>query len=270
MRVVITRPASDAPAWVDAVQAAGHQVLKLPLIEVGPTAQTHALQQAWLQWHEWQAVMFVSAQAVRYFFEARPMSASAGLNSASPRTGPRCWATGPGTRKALLQAGVPEGCIDSPAADASQFDSEALWARVAPGVQAGKPVLIVRGEDVSAGAQPGGSTVGSGREWLAQQLQAAGVNAHFVVAYERRLPAWSDPQRSQAQQAASDGSVWCLSSSQAVDHLAQLLPAQHWREARCIATHTRIVESAQRLGFGTIHLCRPQVADVLASLESLA
>ena len=145
MRVIITRPAGDAPAWVDALQAAGHQALALPLIEVGPARHLQPVLQAWAHWSEWQAVMFVSAQAVRYFFDSQPaaLRADAGqVTSPTWANGPRCWATGPGTHKALLQAGVPEACIDSPAADAAQFDSEALWQRVSPQVQAAKPVLI--------------------------------------------------------------------------------------------------------------------------------
>lgn len=266
MRVVITRPAGDAQAWVDALQAAGHQALALPLIDVGPATHTQPVMQAWAQWPSFQAVMFVSAQAVRYFFERHPAELQA--TRATWNEGPRCWATGPGTHKALLQAGVPEVCIDSPAADAAQFDSEALWHRVSTQVQAGKPVLIVRGHDVNT--QPDAALSGTGRDWLAQQLQAAGASAKFVVAYERRAPVWSAQEKAQATQAATDGSVWCFSSSQAMENLAQILPTQNWAKARCFATHPRIAQTAQGLGFGEIHLSKPSLSDVSVSLESLA
>ena len=261
MRVVITRPSGDAQAWVDALQAAGHQALALPLIDVGPVTHTQPVMQAWAQWPSFQAVMFVSAQAVRYFFERQP---------ASPTwaNGPRCWATGPGTHKALLQAGVPLGCIDSPAADAAQFDSEALWQRVSTQVQADKPVLIVRGHDVNT--QPDAALSGTGRDWLAQKLQAAGASAQFVVAYERRAPVWSAQEKAQATQAATDASVWCFSSSQAIQNLVHTLPRQSWAKARCIATHPRIAQTAQGLGFGEIHMSKPSLPDVLVLLESLA
>ena len=262
MRVVITRPASDAQAWVDALQAAGHSALALPLIDVAPATDTQPVAHAWAQWPQWQAVMFVSAQAVRYFFESQP-------GNLTWAKGPRCWATGPGTHKALLQAGVPDACIDSPSAEASQFDSEALWQRVGSRVQAGRPVLIVRGHD--AGLDPtAGPGQGSGRDWLAQQLDRVGASAQFVVAYERRPPVWTQAQRAAATSAATDGSVWCFSSSQAVTHLQQALPAQDWSAARCVTTHARIAQTAKTLGFGEVHISRPLVADVLASLESLA
>ena len=273
MRVVITRPVGDASAWREAVQTAGHEAVVLPLIDVGPAHHAEPTLQAWAQWPQWQAVMFVSAQAVRYFFEHQPahVRTDAGIAaSATWSNGPRCWATGPGTHKALLQAGVPEACIDRPSADAVQFDSEALWARVASQVQAHKAVLIVRGHDVRDASKRDESPNGTGRDWLAQQLQAVGASAQFVVAYERRLPLWSAEQIAQAQHAATDGSVWCFSSSQAIQHLAQLCPQQDWSRARCIATHERIAQAAQALGFREIHLSRPSVADVLGSLECLA
>lgn len=281
MRVIITRPAGDAPAWVNALQAAGHQALALPLIGVNPASNSQPVLQAWAQWPNFQAVMFVSAQAVRYFFDCQPAAmqadaqrvdhafqASPSAPSATWANGPRCWATGPGTHKALLQAGVPDACMDSPAADAAQFDSEALWQRVSAQVQRGKSVLIVRGLDVNT--QPDAALNGTGRDWLAQQLQAAGASVQFVVAYERRAPEWTASQRTQAAQAAMDGSLWCFSSSQAIQNLALALPAQSWVSARCIATHPRIAQTAQTLGFGEIHLSKPSLADLLVSLESLA
>jgi len=279
MRVVITRPAGDAQAWVDVLQAAGHDALALPLIEVGPAKNLQPVVQAWALWPNFQAVMFVSAQAVRYFFDSQPAAMRADAGPAASLTwarGPRCWATGPGTHKALLQAGVPEACIDSPAADATQFDSEALWQRVACQVKAGQPVLIVRGNDVSLhadtppSAMPHAPLNGTGRDWLAQQLQAAGASPQFVVAYERRAPVWSVTQQAQAAQAASDGTVWCFSSSQAIHHLAQAMPTQSWAQARCLATHPRIAQTAQALGFGDVQMSKPSLADVLVSLESLA
>ena len=260
MRVVITRPAGDAQAWVDALQAAGHQALALPLINVGPATDAQPVAQAWAQWSQFQAVMFVSAQAVRYFFHSQ-------ATGPTWTHGPRCWATGPGTHKALLEAGVPEAWINSPAADAAQFDSEALWHRVSTQVQAGRPVLIVRGQDGEATERP---VTGTGRDWLAQQIEGAGASVQFVVAYERRPPMWTAEQKEQAQQAATNGSVWCFSSSQAIRHLGHMLPTQSWAKARCIATHARIAQTAHALGFGEVQTSRPSMADVLRSLESLA
>jgi uroporphyrinogen-III synthase len=178
----------------------------------------------------------------------------------------------------LLSAGIPAAHIDSPPEHEAQFDSEALWRVVATQVEALPPfesgelakpaVLIVRGSDEDTSADQ--ASGGSGRDWLTQQLQAFGVTVSWVAAYARSAPVWTAAQCQQAEQAATDGSVWCFSSSQAISHLQQLLPAQNWAQTRCIATHARIAQSAQAIGFGEVHAARPLVADVVASLESLA
>lgn len=271
MRVIVTRPETDAQAWLDAIQKAGHEAIYLPLIEIGPAPDAQAVALAWQQWPRWQAVMFVSAQAVRMFFAQRPMQA-----------GPRFWATGPGTRQALIEAGVPANCIDGPNEDSAQFDSEALWQVVSPSLKKQVPVLIVRGnEDASDSNAPTTAHVnpsnnqpanpqGVGRDWLAQQIIHAGASVEFVVAYSRRPPTWSAPQLNIAKQAASDGSVWCFSSSQAVLHLQAQLPNVQWNKTCCVATHARIAQTARNVGFVKVVQTRPVLSDVLASLESLA
>jgi len=285
MRVIVTRPETDAQAWLDAIQKAGHEAVYLPLIEIGPAPDAQTVDLAWQQWPRWQAVMFVSAQAVRMFFAQRPM-----------QPGPRYWATGPGTRQALIEAGVAANAIDAPNADSAQFDSEALWQVVSPSLKKQVPVLIVRGnEDAldsipplnanvnanvnpnpnpSANLSPSNNQAvnpqGVGRDWLAQQIIRAGASVEFVVAYSRRPPQWSVPQLEIAKQAAFDGSVWCFSSSQAVLHLQAQLPNVQWNRACCVATHTRIAQAARDVGFVHVVQTRPVLSDVLASLESLA
>jgi uroporphyrinogen-III synthase len=197
--------------------------------------------------------MFVSANAVQGFFAAAPAGAW-------PATGLRAWAPGPATGDALLQAGVPAGVIDAPAVDAAQFDSESLWAEVQGQLPPGGRLLLVRGA--------GANGQGQGREWLSQQLAAAGVALEEVVAYGRGLPAWSPAERAVAQQAAGDGACWLFSSSEAAQHLRQLLPGQDWSAARAVATHPRIAETARALGFGYVRESRPSLADVVASIES--
>ena len=277
MRVIVTRPETDAQAWLDAIQKAGHEAVYLPLIEIGPAPDTQAVDLAWQQWPRWQAVMFVSAQAVRMFFAQRPMQA-----------GPRFWASGPGTRQALIEAGVAANAIDAPNADSAQFDSEALWQVVSPSLKKQVPVLIVRGNEdsldsnptltanatASANSNPSNNQPvnpqGVGRDWLAQQIIQAGASVEFVVAYSRRPPQLSAPQLEIAKQAASDGSVWCFSSSQAVLHMQAQLPNVQWNKACCVATHARIAQTARDVGFVHVVQTRPVLSDVLASLESLA
>jgi len=112
------------------------------------------------------------------------------------------------------------------------------------------------------------SALGTGRDWLAQQITAAGGHVDFVAAYQRSAPHFNAVEMALAQQAARDGSVWLLSSSEAVAHLAQALPGQPWAAAQALATHPRIAQAARAVGFGTVRECRPALADVVASIES--
>ena len=218
MKLVLTRPEAEAPAWTQALTQAGHQVLCLPLLAFGPAPQSQALTQAWKSAHTFHAAMFVSSQAVRSFFEARPQ------NQAWPG---RCWATGPGTRAALLQAGVDATLIDMPPAHAAQLDSEALWSVVSNQVMPPHSgptlsVLLVRGSDALA--------------------------THDAAGHGR------------------DGAVWLFSSSQALQQLQRLMPEQNWSQARALATHPRIAAAVSAQGWGQVVTCKGDLGSVREAL----
>ncbi len=265
MRVIVTRPERDAPEWVQGLASAGLDVAQLPLIAIRAVRDGAALQSAWQNLHSYVAVMFVSGNAVEHFLLSKPTLALVAIDFNAAKT--RVWATGPGTARALLEAGVDAGLLDAPPIDAGQFDSEALWSVVHGSVKPGDRVLIVRGAD---GPVPGASGVpGAGRDWLAARLTQAGVQVDFVVAYQRCVPVFSEADHTLARAAAVDGSVWLLSSSEAVANLSALLPGQRWTLARAVATHSRIAERARQLGFGVVCESRPILVSVVASIESM-
>lgn len=264
MRVIVTRPQREAQDWVRDLTAAGVSALALPLIEIRCAPETAALQRAWQQLDagRYAAVMFVSANAVAGFFEQKP--AFIPVFSASSAIKTRAWAPGPGTAQALRAAGVAPPCLDTPAADAAQFDSEALWQVVGAQLRPGDRVLIVRGGDA-----PSASTQGRGRDWLAQRITEAGAEVDYVVAYQRACPQLDAAQLALAHGAATDGSLWLFSSSEAVHNLQAALPAQDWGTARAIATHARIAAAARQAGFAVVRESRPALADIVASIESM-
>jgi uroporphyrinogen-III synthase len=258
MRAIVTRPEREARRWVDGLAARGIEACALPLIEIAPPADLRALHAAWRQLDRYAALMFVSANAVAHFLESRP--AEVQHPSAADATEIRAWAPGPGTRQALLEAGWAPGAIDEPPADAGQFDSESLWQVVRPQARPGRHVLIVRGGDATGRAV--------GRDWLATRLAEAGAGVDFVAAYERRAPPLDAAQQALARQAAGDGSAWLFSSSEAIAHLLAALPAQDWSRARAVATHPRIAQAARSAGFGVVWESRPNLEEVVASIES--
>ncbi len=273
MRVIVTRPERDAHRWVEALSRRGVDAIALPLIRIEALGDAPSLEQmraAWQRLSDYAALMFVSASAVAYFFAQRP-SLDSGLD-VHPDLAPRFWAAGPATAAALLRRGVDPSRLDAPAADSAQFDSEALWRVVGGSVRAGERVLVVRGRDDPA--RPAGrgtrssDDVGSGRDWLAQSLRAAGVRVDFLVVYCRCAPVLEPPQRALALQAASDGSLWLFSSAQALANLVVRMPGQDWGRARAVATHPRIAQAARDAGFSVVSESRPDMDDLVASIES--
>jgi uroporphyrinogen-III synthase len=263
MRVIVTRPLREAQGWVHELSAAGLNTVALPLIEIRPADDLAPAHKAWQQLADYVGVMFVSANAVDGFFASRPPDATSFGVAGAIKT--RAWATGPGTKAALERAGVALECIDAPAADAAQFDSEALWQRVGKTVRAGQRVLIVRGSD----GQNESTVQGVGRDWFAKRVIDAGAAVDFVVSYQRARPRLDAAQLKLAREAAADSSVWLFSSSEALANLLVNLPGQSWHAARAVATHGRIAAAARQAGFGTVLESRPALADIRASIESM-
>lgn len=246
MRLIVTRPAAQAAAWVEELQACGLDAVALPLIEIAPPDEPEPVREAWRQLPGCSLVMFVSANAVNHFFEH--------ARGAWP-DGVRAGSTGPGTSAALRAAGVPQAAIVQPPADAARFDSEALWAQLAAESWAGRQVLVVRGED--------------GRDWLAETLRARGASVSFVAAYRRRPPQPDAPQSACLEAALREPAqhLWLFSSSEAVGHLQALAPGADWSASRALTSHPRIAQAARQAGFAQVHeLAAPGAGAVAAWL----
>ncbi len=202
-------------------------------------------------------LMFVSPNAVNH---SMTLSSLRTLKSNWPER-LRVGSTGPGTHQALVAAGVPASVIDSPAADAPQFDSEALWDQIKCRDWQQKKAVVVRGRN------PDGQL---GRPMMATQLRAAGAEVLDVAVYERRLPLWSPSQKNLCQQALDHPQrfIWLFSSSLAIDHLPALAGSQNWARSQALVTHPRMSPALERLGFVYIRNSRPERADVFEQLSS--
>jgi uroporphyrinogen-III synthase len=283
-RVIVTRPARECLHWVEQLQQSGFAAEALPLIEIGPAdsaEDVQAIQQAWKTLDAYAACLFVSGNAVSYFFKQnkplahviRAQEAIKNIADQSPTSLPpqlRFMAPGPGTAAALMAEGVPAEQIDGPAPDAAQFDSQALWATVGARDWQGCRVLIVRGHTRSGrGDASLDSSAAPGRDWIARQWNAAGATVDFLRVYVRRAPQLSAALQQRAQAASRDGSVWLLSSSEAVDNL-KTMRSIDLRAARAVATHPRIAEAARAAGWGVVVQSRPQIEDITAALQKMA
>ncbi|MDO9313623.1 MAG: uroporphyrinogen-III synthase [Burkholderiaceae bacterium] len=262
MRVIVTRPAAQAMPWVQSLQRQGITAVALPLIQIAAALNTGSVAEAWQHLAEARLVMFVSANAVEQFFALRPESSAwpANAQAGSP---------GPGTTRALLDAGVRMSQIIEPSPNSAQFDSESLWERLRDQDWQGVPVRVVRG--------------GGGRDWLADTLRAHGAVVSFVSAYRRTAPTWNAEMHTLLAEAlARPGEhVWFFSSSESIDHLMNHvtnLPRQPNSHvpvglpagARALTTHPRIARRAEQVGFSPVWQCPPTLADVVACIQSIA
>ena len=250
MRVIVTRPALQAAEWVQRLGQQGIDAEALPLIGIEPVDDPAPLAAAWRTLAQQRLVVFVSPNAAEHFIARRPPAVAwpAGVLAGSP---------GRGTTRALVALGVPAAQIVEPAADALQFDSEALWAQLARHDWRGAQVLIVRGD--------------GGRDWLADTLREHGAQVSQVAAYRRVAPAFDARGRALLQRALDDPNahLWLFSSSEAIDHLAVSMPSATWSRAQAIASHPRIAARARRLGFERVTEVRPSLDAVVACIQSL-
>ena len=273
MRLIVTRPAEQAAAWVVELQALGCDAHALPLIAIAAVDDPAPLRAAGSALARYTLVMFVSANAVQHFFAAAFVAADSAASVAAPAApaapaatsalavwppGVRAAATGPGTAAALRAAGVPGPLIIEPAADAARFDSEALWAQVAHEDWAGRRVLVVRGED--------------GRDWLADTLRERGAALEFLAAYRRLAPLPDAAGLALLAQAAAEPAahLWLFSSSEAIARLCGLVPDADWSRSQALATHPRIAAAARSAGFGQVVLTAPSAQAVAEAAAEAA
>jgi len=255
IQVWVTRAPEDAQAWILGLNDMGFDAQAMPLMAIGPAPDQQALRRSWQHLEHYQAVMFVSANAVRYFWQANPVS-----QGHLPWGGQRAWVTGPGSQDALLKVGLPLHAMDAPPWDAVQLDSEALWSVVASQIHAGLRVLVVRGCDAQGQV--------TGRDWLVTQLQAAGAQVDQIAAYQRKKPVLSPAQIAAVRQSVERGAVWLFSNSEAIFNLKEALPDQDWQAAKAVATHPRIANNAKQAGWGSVAIAQPALQAVASSIKS--
>jgi len=257
-QVVVTRPEQDASAWVDSLNEAGFKTIRFPLLALTDFLTNQTALDALVLLKRSQAVMFVSANAVRFLAQALRHQP----DWVDHFQVARAWCTGPGTAAALAQCGIPPGQIDQPAAQARQLDSEALWDVVASQVVQGMNVLFVRGADESG--------VIAGRDWLALELEKAPLKFSAVAAYLSIPTPLTESQKAQVQKFIADGAIWVFSSSAALQALVAQCPQANWSMAKATVTHPRMADLAQKMGWGAVAIAPPGLSSLQASIKSLA
>jgi uroporphyrinogen-III synthase len=237
--VVITRPAAQAEALALRLSASGCPVRLFPLLEIQPLVDTAELSATLAKLNDYAMVAFVSPNAIDAVFAhltGWPKNVIAAV-------------VGEGSRIALARHGVTDAnaTIISPS-DKQRTDSETLLLELDLDALRGKKVLIVRAE--------------SGRELLADQLRAAGVDVEQIVAYQRLAPTLDQARLVALRALLAEQNDWIITSSEALRLLKQMVeqadPAagwQHLQNKTLILPHPRIAETARECGFTHINLC---------------
>lgn len=250
LKVLVTRPADQAAAWVVQLKNEGFDAAPLPLIGIDPPEDPAPVTAAWEGLSNYKLAVFVSPNAVQQFFAQAPAPVPwpEATLAASP---------GPGTTQALLSHGVPQAQIIEPAPDAEQFDSESLWEQLLRFDWLDAQVAMVRGQ--------------GGREWLADKLRASGAVLEEVTAYRRGPPRLSEDEHRMLVEALLQpaGHAWLFSSSQCIENLVAEVPGFEWSAMLAVATHPRIADTARRFGCVKVVQARPELASVVAALRSL-
>jgi uroporphyrinogen-III synthase len=251
--VVVTRPAQQAAALLEALHGAGAEPLFFPVIEIAPLIDTAPLRALADKLVDYDLAFFVSANAVEQVLAIVPREQwPASVRIAT---------VGPGSARALQAHGFDEVMLP-----ASRFDSEGVLAL--PAMQAsaivGKRVLILRGD--------------GGRELLAQTLSERGAEVDVLSCY-RRCRADADPADLLARFAGGRLDAISFTSSEGARNFADIVDqaragAEGGPSARamlgavtCFVPHARIEERLRALGARRIVRTDAGDAALVAALQ---
>jgi len=224
LTIVVTRPHEQSLDLQQGIEKLGAHALLFPLLAITPAVDTQPLQDLLRRLADFDLVVFISPNAVRYGMEA--IQVAHAMPSAL-----RFATIGKSSAQVLHAAGVKEVI-----APHDRSDSEALLALPElQNVQAWK-IVIFRGD--------------GGRELLGDTLKARGAEVEYVSCYQRSKP----PQDIAVLRDAKPDAI-TLSSSEALGHLWDMFDETDKADFVMLplfVPHARIAEKARQQGWQNI------------------
>lgn len=209
--IMVTRARAKASVLTEQLEALGARVVEAAAIKTAPLALTQADKDILLQSGSYKAVVFTSAEGVRYYFDSlRQLGKDARLLGSA-----KICAIGTGTAKALEQKGILADIVPV------DYKGESVVTAVTSYVKAGESVLLIQPKKA--------------RPVIPEGLREAGMDVQIVRLYETLL---DESQAEVMQQALKDNAVDCITftSSSTVLNTLQLLGA----EGKALLGHTQI------------------------------
>jgi uroporphyrinogen III methyltransferase/synthase len=172
MKVLITRPRSQADSFANALIAAGFEPVFFPVIEIRPFEENVALDRAIAKLGCYDWIVFTSVNGVEAFFERLPSPPFAlPGRERGAEGGVRVAAIGPKTAHSLVTRGVTPDFVPD------EYIAEAILPGL--GDLCGRWVLLPRAEIA--------------RKALPEAIAAAGGVAHEIAVYQT-LPVEPNPE----------------------------------------------------------------------------
>jgi uroporphyrinogen III methyltransferase / synthase len=202
--IVVTRAESQSSELTRLLEADGARVLESPAIRIEPLPLNRKGRSFLRRLSEYDAVIFTSANAVRYFLDHLSTARSPWTGKGGGR--PAVYAIGPKTARGLIDAGIPLRGI------AQDSVSESLASLL--GNVRGKKILVPR--------------AAAGRDVLPDFFGREGARADFWPLYRTRARR-IDPTVEQSLKAGAVDCVTFTSSSTARNFLASFTPDERKR-----------------------------------------
>ncbi|EIJ44047.1 uroporphyrinogen-III synthase [Beggiatoa alba B18LD] len=231
-RVLVTRPAHQAEALCEQIEALGGIAIRLPVLEIIPLADRSPLSSCRQQLPQLDMLIFVSANAVEYGLpELLDEQKKLPVHLTTIAIGKK-------TAEALQAWGVSALCAPAP------YNTEALLIMPLMQQVEARKIIIVRGE--------------GGRETLAEQLRLRGAQVDYLNVYRRECPRLLTLP-------TSPPDIMIVTSSEGLQNLLILLAEQSWvKSTPLLVMSERTRNEAINLGFSA-----PILVTKIASDEGL-
>jgi uroporphyrinogen-III synthase len=221
--VLVTRPELQAMPLCRLLEAQGASTLRLPALQIRALKDRRALAEQLEALHNFDAIIFTSANAVRF-----------GVSFLEQKRDLTLAAIGPATARALNQAGYRVAINPSDA-----FDTESLLSHPKLAHVSGHRVLVIKGS--------------GGRQLLQQELTRRGATVASVNVYERRATRPTEAALAQVLERFAAGEMHAvtatsLEAGQALLNFAPAALRGEFERAHWLVPSERVASGLRELG----------------------